>query len=91
MINPKYMKELYTDAFSRITETAHGLGMKIVVHSCGRVYDLLEWWADCGFDGVHALEPTAGIEIAKVKEMVGDRMCICGNIDITRILVDAER
>lgn len=91
MINPRQMKELYTDPYSRIAETAHKCGMKIIVHSCGRVYDLLEWWADCGFDAVHALEPTAGIEIAKVKEMVGDRMCIIGNIDITHILVDATR
>ena len=91
MINPKLMKELYNDSFCRITETAHKLGMKIIVHSCGRVYDLLEWWADCGFDGVHALEPTAGVELAKVKEMVGDRMCLIGNMDITHILVDASK
>ena len=40
---------------------------------------------------MHALEPTAGVELAKVKEMVGDRMCLIGNIDITHILVDASR
>jgi len=91
MINPKLHKELYTDSFMRITETAHKLGMKIVVHSCGNVYKLLEWFADCGFDGVHALEPTAGIELEKVKEMVGDRMCLVGNMDITHILVDASK
>lgn len=91
MVSPKTMDELYGDSFRRITETAHKLGMKIVVHSCGRVYDLLAWFADCGFDGVHALEPTAGIELKKVKEMVGDRMCLVGNIDITHVLVDATR
>ena len=91
MLSPKMMEEFFGDAFRRITETAHRLGMKIVVHSDGNVYPLLEWYADCGFDGVHALEPTAGIELAKVKEMVGDRMCILGNIDITHILVDASR
>jgi len=91
MLSPKMMEEFFGDAFRRITETAHRLGMKIVVHSDGNVYQLLEWFADCGFDGVHALEPTAGIELAKVKEMVGDRMCILGNIDITHILVDASR
>jgi len=91
MISPKLHRELFFDAFSRITETAHKLGMKIVVHSCGNVYELLEFFADCGFDGVHALEPTAGVELARVKEMVGDRMCLCGNVDITHILVDATR
>ncbi len=65
--------------------------MKIVMHSCGDVYSLLEWFADCGFDGVHALEPTAGVELARAKEMVGGRLCLVGNMDVTRILVDASR
>ena len=91
MLSPRMMEEFFGDAFRRIVETAHRLGMKIVVHSDGNVYPLLEWYADCGFDGVHALEPTAGVELSKVKEMVGDRMCLLGNIDITHILVDASK
>jgi uroporphyrinogen decarboxylase len=91
MLNPKMMRELYTDSFQRITDTAHSLGMKIVVHSCGNVIPLLEWFAECGFDGVHALEPTAGVTLEKAKELVGDRMCLLGNIDITHILVDADK
>ncbi len=91
MINPRLMEELYGDAYRRITETAHKLGMKIVFHTDGMVYPMLEWFADCGFDGIHALEPTAGVELAKVKQMVGERMALLGNIDITHILVDATR
>jgi len=91
MLNPRMMRELYTDSLQRITETAHALGMKIVIHSCGNVIPLLEWFAECGFDGVHALEPTAGVTLAAAKELVGDRMCLLGNIDITHILVDADR
>ncbi len=91
MLNPRAFDELYGDAYRRLTETAHSLGMKITIHSCGNVYPLLEWFADCGFDGVHALEPTAGVELAKVKEMVGGRLCLMGNIDITHILVDATK
>ena len=91
MLNPRAYDELFGGAYRRMTETAHSLGMKITIHSCGNVYPLLEWFADCGFDGVHALEPTAGMELAKVKEMVGDRLCLMGNIDITHILVDATR
>ncbi len=91
MLNPRLMEELYGDSFRRITETAHAVGMKIVVHTDGMVYPLLPWFADCGFDGVHSLEPTAGVELAQAKEMVGDRLCLLGNLDITHILVDATR
>ncbi len=91
MINPKQLDSLLGDSLRRLTETAHMLGMKIVVHSCGNVYRLLDWFADCGFDGVHALEPTAGMELSEVKRMVGDRLCLLGNVDVTHVLVDASR
>ncbi len=91
MLSPKMLEELYGDSFRRITSTAHLYGMKVVVHTCGNVYSLLDWLADCGFDGIHGLEPTAGVELAKAKEMIGDRMCLVGNIDVTHVLVDAGR
>lgn len=91
MLNPKLLEELLGESLRRITRTAHELGLKIVIHSCGNVYRLLPWFADCGFDGVHALEPTAGMELSKAKELVGERLCLLGNLDITHILVDASR
>ena len=91
MLNPKMLEELYGDSFRRITATAHLYGMKAVVHTCGNVYSLLDWLADCGFDGIHGLEPTAGVELAKAKEIIGGRMCLVGNIDVTHVLVDAGR
>lgn len=91
MLNPKVLERLFGDSYRRITHSAHDLGMKIVIHSCGNVYELLDWFADCGFDGVHALEPTAGVELARAKEIAGDRLCLLGNIDVTHILVDATK
>jgi uroporphyrinogen decarboxylase len=91
MLNPRTLKELYDDAYRRFVETAHALGMKIMIHSCGDTSGLLEWFADCGFDGVNPLEPTAGVDLAAAKRAVGDRICLMGNIDVTHILVDADR
>lgn len=91
MLNPGALEELFGDGYRRITETAHSLGMKVVIHSCGNTSSLLGWLADCGFDGIHPLEPSAGMELAAAKEEIGDRMCLVGNIDVTRILVNAPR
>ena len=91
MLNPRLIEELFGDSYRRIVETAHSQGMKIIMHSCGNVTSLLEWFADCGFDGVHPLEPTAGMDLATAKKMVGDRMCLIGNLDVTHILVDAAK
>ena len=91
MLNPRTLNELFGESYLRMTGTAHRLGMKMVIHSCGNVYDLLNWFAASGFDGVHALEPTAGVELARAKEIAGGRICLLGNIDVTHILVDAGR
>jgi uroporphyrinogen decarboxylase len=91
MLSPRLIEELFGDPYRRIVETAHAQGMKIVMHSCGNVTSLLEWFADCGFDAVHPIEPTAGMDLATAKSMVGDRMCLLGNLDVTHILVDAAR
>jgi uroporphyrinogen decarboxylase len=88
MLSPRLYDSLFTESYKRLTSTAHALGLKLVIHSCGNVYDLLNWFADCGFDGVHALEPTAGVELARAKEIAGDRICLIGNMDVTHVLVD---
>lgn len=91
MVNPKLLRELFEDSYRRFVETAHALGMKTMIHSCGNISELLPWIADCGFDGVNPLEPTAGVNLAAAKQSVGDRICLMGNIDVTHILVDADK
>lgn len=91
MLNPKLLDELFGEAYRRITEKAHSLGVKIMIHSCGNVTSLLEWIADCGFDAVQPLEPTAEVELSRAKELVGNRICLIGNMDVTHILVSAEK
>ncbi len=91
MLNPRTLEELFGDAYRRLTETAHAQGIKIIFHSCGNVLPLLNWFADCGFDAVQALEPTAGVTLAEAKRTAGDRLCLIGNIDVTQVLVSGTR
>lgn len=91
MLSPRMLEKLFGDGYRRITATAHDLGLKIIIHSCGNVTALLRWFADCGFDGVQSLEPTAGDDLAEAKQLVGDRMCLIGNLDVTEVLVGGSR
>jgi uroporphyrinogen-III decarboxylase len=84
--SPRVLDEFFGPSLRRIADEAHQRGLKIIIHSCGNVNQLLELFADYGFDGVHSLEPTAGMDLASVKERVGDRMCVFGNLDISHVL-----
>ena len=91
LTSPRVFDEFFGPSLRRITDAAHGRGLKIAIHSCGNVNQLLDLFADWGFDGVHALEPTAGMDLAEVKRRVGDRMCLFGNLDIAHVLSHGTR
>ena len=86
MMSPKKFTEVLLPAYKIITDTVHERGKKIVLHTDGQVTPLLDFVVNCGFDGLHSLEPTAGVDLALVKKKVGDKLCLWGNIDVAHDL-----
>ena len=89
--SPRVLDEFFGPSLRRVTEEAHQRGLKIIIHSCGNVNQLLDLFVSWGFDGVHSLEPTAGIDLGQVKQRVGKRMCIFGNLDISQVMTYGTR
>ena len=46
---------------------------------------------DAGPDAINPLEPVAGMDIRRVKEAYGDRVCLVGNIDCGELLSHGTR
>ena len=42
--------------------------------------------SSAGPDGINPIEPVAGMDLKTVKKLVGDKVCICGNIDCAHLL-----
>ena len=91
MLSPEMLEKFYGESYRQITATAHRHGAKMAIHCCGNTRDLVEKFVEWGFDGAHAFEPSAGNDLAEAREKVGDRLCIIGNIDVTRTLVTGTR
>jgi uroporphyrinogen-III decarboxylase len=89
--SPRVMEDFFGPSLRRITDEAHQRGLKIIIHSCGNVNQLLDLFMECGFDGIHSLEPTAQMDLAEVKHKVGDRMCVFGNLDIAHVMSHGTR
>ena len=73
-----YYKKLYKACAQR--------GMFIVQHSCGYIDKNLPYMAEAGLNCIQALEPTAGVDIAHLKQILGDKLSFMGGIDSSRIL-----
>ena len=66
---------------------AREYGLKVMLHSCGAISEIMEDLAGCGVDVVNPVQPgAAGMEPAALKERFGARLCFHGAIDIQRTL-----
>ncbi|MEJ2250022.1 MAG: uroporphyrinogen decarboxylase family protein [Candidatus Lokiarchaeota archaeon] len=91
MLSPKQFDELLLPAYQIITERVHEKGAKIILHTDGQVMPLLDFVVNCGFDGLHSLEPTAGVDLEYCKKKAGNKLCLFGNIDVAHDLVYGTR
>ncbi len=91
MLRPELIEELLGESYRRVSELVHRSNRKLIWHSCGNVYKLLDMFIDWGFDGIITMEPTAGMELGRVREMVGHRLVLVGNLDVSYLLVKGTR
>ena len=58
----------------------------VIFHSDGYLYDALPDIVNCGFDAIQSLQPSAGMDIERVKKEFGDKLCLIGNVDLNYLL-----
>jgi hypothetical protein len=86
IMSPKRYNDLLLPAYKKLVDSIHERGHKIVLHTDGDITPLLDFTVNCGFDGLHALEPTAGVDLAFVKKKAGEKLCLLGNVDVSHVL-----
>jgi uroporphyrinogen decarboxylase len=86
LISPDQFKEFVNRYNRQIVEKAHAKGLKVVRHSDGNLWSLMDIILDTGYDGLNPLEPQADMLLKKVKDYCGDRICLLGNIDCVDLL-----
>ncbi len=91
MLSPKQFKELVVPAYTKLVNNTHERGCKHILHSDGNLMHIMDSIVECGFDGLHSLEPTAGMDIAEVKKLYGNKLCLLGNIDVAHVLVNGTK
>ena len=90
-MRPEVIEKLFGESYRRVSELVHKKNRKLIWHSCGNIYAFLDRFVEWGFDGVFTLEPTAGMELGKVREMVGHKLVLMGNLDVSYLLVRGKR
>ncbi len=87
--SPAVAKEFVIPRLKRMVDAVHEEGGKIIKHSDGNLWPILDMIVETGIDALHPMEPVAGMDIGKIKQKYGKRICLIGNIDCSYLLSEA--
>jgi len=87
MMSPTHFKEYLAPHLKALVDLTHSYNKKFIKHLDGNTYGILDTIVNyCGIDAYHSIEPPAGMDIERVKDLYGDKITVVGNIDCADIL-----
>jgi uroporphyrinogen decarboxylase len=86
MMSPGVFRQFILPRLKQMIDLIHDEGALCVKHSDGNLYPILEMIVSAGPDGINPIEPVAGMDLKTVKQLVGNRVCLLGNIDCGHLL-----
>jgi len=92
LISPKHYRRFIVPRFRQIADLCHAHGKVLVKHCDGNIRPLEPVLFDeCGIDGWHPVDPTAGLTIEDYKARLGHRITLIGNVNCATTLVSGSR
>ena len=91
LISPNQLREFFFPSFRKQVKAWKDAGGRVLLHSCGNIDAVLEDLADIGIDAINNIQVRAGMDLARTKEKIGDRVTIVGNVDATGIMCQSDK
>lgn len=86
IFSPAMLEEEFFPRLKILVDLFHKKGIKVVYHSDGNLMQVLDQIIATGADGLHPVEPMAGMELTRVRELCPARMVLIGNLDCSQLL-----
>ena len=86
MMSPAHFDEFIAPYLKRCCDVSHGHGLPFLKHTDGYLWPIMDSLLETGIDCLDPIEPVARMDIGEVKERVGHRVSLAGNVDCDHIL-----
>jgi uroporphyrinogen decarboxylase len=87
MMSPEHFRKII---LPHLKTAVKNITIPWVYHSDGNLLPIMEDWLSLGQSGIHPVEPLA-MDIRFVKKAYGDRVCVCGNVDVNLLGMGTEQ
>ena len=91
LLGPEMFEQCIQPHLKRLVDLGHSYGLKVQMHCCGGVYELIPLMINAGLDALHALQPDCGgMDLVRLKSEFGDKLVLNGGIDSKKILINGS-
>lgn len=86
-ISPAMFKEFFLEPNKARTKNIHEkFSKKVMKHCCGNNNLLLDYFIEIGYDAYQSIQPTANMDICKLKKSYGDKITLWGGVALEHLV-----
>jgi uroporphyrinogen decarboxylase len=86
IMGQKAFRKFILPGIRRQCETVHRLGGYFIKHTDGNLWNILDDLVEIGIDGWHGIQTNIGMDLAKLKERYGERLCFFGGVNCETLI-----
>lgn len=86
LMSPRHFRKLFYPGLKRVMQGYKELGLRVIKHTDGNLWSLMDMLVDSGIDCLDPIDPQAGMDLAAVKAEYGDRIALKGNVDCAQLM-----
>ncbi len=80
-VSPKMFSEIITPYLTKIIDEVRKMGCYAIKHTDGNIMPIIDQLVQAKPHAIHSIDPMAGVDIKTVKELYGDKVALCGNVN----------
>lgn len=77
---PSILEQHVEPWWTEYVRRAHELGLKVLMHCCGCIWEALPAVCRAGYDGYEGIQASGGMDMKKLKEQYGSKLTLWGGI-----------
>lgn len=79
-LSPAQFAVFIAPFLKRLIDGYREMGFYVIKHTDGNIMPILDQLLDSNPHALHSLDPQGGVDIAEVKRVAGDKVCLIGNV-----------
>ncbi len=80
-LSPRMFRRVVSPFLKQLVHSQREMGFYVIKHTDGNIMPILDELVAAGPHALHSIDPQAGVNLAEVKRLVGDRVALIGNVN----------